>query len=474
MKASHVHLSFGAALRGWLVGLFVCVFSLSSHAVTWNNTTNFLWQTNGNISSGVPGAGSGAIIHEIKPNALGGVNIGGQKALPWHPTPDQYDKWASWKSPVKSRELAKSLISPRNPLGGLAIGIVGSLVINQLLDEACVRLSGGEKELRPGAAFDECVPVLVLPTDVWTANPVGGVTLSDTTVSGLCTKAKPYASSIWPAQNGWKSWTPVTVGDRCFFDLVDTGGNKVRGELNIVKQKLCSDGKQPTNGKCAEGTTWEKATPESAEAKVAAKFSEWTQQDFATGYDPNNIPRTSQIVQSVLQRGGEVETEPMTVTGPASIPQTPVVTHTTNNNGDTITKTETTTNNYKYEGNKVTQTTSVSTVTQTCTGAGACSTTTEKTDDERESCEKNPDSLACATTDTPEGEIPRSEKQITYTPEDPGFGGGSCPPDRAIGQEYSFSFAPTCNIISSYVKPMVLVIAGFMALMIVFGIRSEM
>ena len=77
--------------------------------------------------------------------------------------------------------------------------------------------------------------------------------------------------------------------------------------------------------------------------------------------------------------------------------------------------------------------------------------------------------MACATTDVPDGDIPTNTKTVTYAPEG-SLGGGSCPSDRSLGVEYTFSYSSTCSTLTTYVRPMVLAIAAWMALVIIFGI----
>lgn len=92
--------------------------------------------------------------------------------------------------------------------------------------------------------------------------------------------------------------------------------------------------------------------------------------------------------------------------------------------------------------------------------------------EQKDFCEQNPDSLACAELDTPEAEIPRDTVNITFVPENLGFGAGTCPADKQIGP-HTFSYAATCDILSSYVKPLVIALALFGALLIVFVGKAD-
>lgn len=150
---------------------------------------------------------------------------------------------------------------------------------------------------------------------------------------------------------------------------------------------------------------------------------------------------------------------------------------------DSGTKTETTTTQAKntYSGNQQTvstQTTTTTNITNTITNNTTTNITNQTETDlppEKESediCEKNPDSLACAELDTPEGEIPRDTIEITFQPDDLGLGSGTCPADRQIGP-HTFSYAATCSTLSTYVYPLVIALSMFGALLIIFVGKTD-
>lgn len=98
-------------------------------------------------------------------------------------------------------------------------------------------------------------------------------------------------------------------------------------------------------------------------------------------------------------------------------------------------------------------------------------------------CEKNPDILACSKPelDTPDGEIPRSEREVTYEVEDSGVAGnGSCPANKTLtlsnGQVITaYDWEPACANITTYVRPVVLATAAFIALLILVpAVRSDL
>lgn len=93
-------------------------------------------------------------------------------------------------------------------------------------------------------------------------------------------------------------------------------------------------------------------------------------------------------------------------------------------------------------------------------------------------CEKHPDILACQKPDldTPDGEIPRTSKTVTYA-EEGGFGGGSCP-----GNLYSnvggksimvYNWSETCGVVSTYLRPIILLLGAMGALFILIPGRDS-
>ncbi|MBD7961234.1 hypothetical protein [Comamonas avium] len=97
-------------------------------------------------------------------------------------------------------------------------------------------------------------------------------------------------------------------------------------------------------------------------------------------------------------------------------------------------------------------------------------------EEEKDLCEKNPDSLACAEADTPDGEIPETQIELSYEYESL-FGNGSCPTVDAVpffGQNVQVVDMPKiCQQTTDYIQPFVLVSAALIAMAIFAGgIRS--
>lgn len=92
-------------------------------------------------------------------------------------------------------------------------------------------------------------------------------------------------------------------------------------------------------------------------------------------------------------------------------------------------------------------------------------------------CEKHPDILACQKPelDVPDGEIPRTTKQITYA-EEGGFGGGSCPSNVYANlhgkQTMVYEWTRTCSVVSTYIRPIILLLGAMGALFILIPGRD--
>lgn len=93
-------------------------------------------------------------------------------------------------------------------------------------------------------------------------------------------------------------------------------------------------------------------------------------------------------------------------------------------------------------------------------------------------CDMYPEILACAKPDldTPDGEIPKAQRSVELSDSDL-FGGGSCPANvySTVGHKYLqvWNWDQSCYFIVKYLKPVILVLGAFTALMIVSGGTKE-
>lgn len=228
----------------------------------------------------------------------------------------------------------------------------------------------------------------------------------------------------------------------------------------------------------------------------------FTTQQIDNLIDSHPLPNSAaKAIEAALQKGVDggtspgidIDPESPTISGPSSVQGQPVTSSesVTNPDGSTSTKSTTTTPTYNitYGGNKYDVQTTNQTVTNVTNNTTNQTTTTTKTEqltqqnpsDTVTNCDKYPDSFGCKTIDldTPTDEIPRTTKNVTFAPENLGFGGGSCPADvmftpHGLQSLKVINWADNCNKIVTYIKPMILMISTFAALMIIFvGVKQE-
>ena len=299
---------------------------------------------------------------------------------------------------------------------------------------------------------------------------------------GICTVAPCYEYQGFAGVNGaaqpWRS----AITQAC----TDSIGRTWLGQGTVVSSVPYGSNGCTMTMSNGFSTTWtagvRSATP-STSNKVPA-----TEQELADAIAAQSgWPSGSKIGDAIREAIEQGETLPVPapteVTGPTSVPGPSVTTQKTTRdsqgNPTGVTNvTNNTTYNVTYNTNTVTVTT-VTTTTQT-NPDGTTETTTEEEQEEepRDECEDKPDSIACAELDTPEGEVPKETKTITYTPEEMGLGGGTCPADLTMsvmsrgGQSMKvWDWAQSCAKITTYVRPLVLTLASITALFLVVGYK---
>lgn len=182
----------------------------------------------------------------------------------------------------------------------------------------------------------------------------------------------------------------------------------------------------------------------------------------------------SRALVEAINAGEQAEHETPTVSGPSSV-QGPSSTKQeqvpASQGGGTKTITNNTTYNTTYNQNTVTvtQTTTTTTVWNKPDGTTETTTDVEEEEPPEEKCPEGSTSLDCAELDEPEEEIPRSTKNVEYSIEDLGFGGGSCPASPSWTDRlgtHTLNMGPICDAVVSWVRPLVLAMAALMALAI--------
>lgn len=214
----------------------------------------------------------------------------------------------------------------------------------------------------------------------------------------------------------------------------------------------------------------------------------WVNANFGAATLPSFIDETERIRKAHPNAGIDpfkVDLQFEKATGPATLPSlAPTTTTTTKVNPDGTTTTTTTkttrTPTVEYTGNevKVTDKDVTSTEEKTCTSTGTCTTTKPKPDEETQKpseeetdlCKLHPEILACQELDTPDDEIPKSTREITYSEDTMFSGGGACPADKTMtlhtGQTVTvWNWQQSCDWITAYVRPILLVVASYIAVM---------
>ena len=357
------------------------------------------------------------------------------------------------------KNLAKALFNPWGMVASMAL----QETLGYLADQACVRISGGQMT-NTGGLWEECII-----RD--RADAFFRVNQDDSTISTNML----VACSHWASSQGVYISTPVqVVGDYTGIPSSASGNWSSDGMPSCLFKYQTTFNGEPIGSeyprsarleiKIATGverTEWQPADPISAQSKI----------EQAIIANPNLQPS---IFNHVTNSGSSIEVSDPTITGPASgAAGNPVTTVKTNPDGSTITTTEQKTNNYSYSANTVTITsTTITNVSNNNTTNETTTTTTEKpTELTEDFCKSNPEVIACKKLefDTPEGEIPRRTFDLTYS-EESFLDGGACPADVYVqvrGQQVkAIDWQSHCSRITTYVRPLVILLSGFIALLI--------
>lgn len=445
-------------------GFFACLlfgFQVNAQTVTAPDAAfqRFMWTTTGANSQGISVGTGGTLV--ASPAGSGTLAADGSKSL-------AYTRAANWRN------------GSNNP-------VTGSIASRIPIDSKTAKiLSKGMKAvpfLGTGVALWEMATELGFDPKKETDGSVS-VVKRDPAVcytSGGCTF---FTTRTWDNSNFQAFTARSTQSASCdatvahFTARMQSTGFGHQLPLVVTSYANCSfrnSAPTPTHyntygyGTLAVPATTSPGIPSSLqelEDAIAAK-SGWP--------STSKLPRA--VTDATSATGEQVTPETPRLTGPATSTGT---TSTTVNPTNNTTTTNTVTHNHTYNDNRVTNTiTTASTVTNNTTGAATTTTTTEQPVEEPSECEKNPGSIGCAELDTPTVEIPKTEKRVSYQAENLGFGGGSCPANVVMTPAHMASpitvinWADNCQKITTYAKPMILAMALFAAMMIIFVGKTE-
>lgn len=472
MKADHGN---AFPVRRWLAAAALAVLSLIATGAQAKGSidkyTDLFWTQSGNTASGTLGQGA-AQVPKTATTTPGGASISANKPLPW-PGKAQAQAMAKWKMLAKPNNIAKSILSPQ---AAIAIAVGGGLAY--ALEQACVRLAGGQMQLAEGAQWEECKTggggSVVYRYKVGTYLGPAHSTPQD-----VCNVAELDAYNSGPGivGTGWIAAPvqaeppPYYSAGKCWFYYKAQYSSGGFGPLQQTSFTVISEEGAPAGGE------WGTAS----EATVEAALTETLNGMCAAG-----DAKCAAVVQELIDNGGHVQTDEEQLQpqleGPAESEGETTTTTQQKADGRTVTITTVTTNNYTYEGNKVTTTTTTVTTTTTQNPDGTTTTETETTEEEAEpepqdECAENPDRVTCQELgDVPDEEVPKANKTVEFQTEDMGWGGGSCPAPYtwhdSLGN-HSIDLAPFCAKVVEVVRPVVLLLAALAALAIALPAIKE-
>ncbi|HWI05608.1 MAG TPA: hypothetical protein VNT52_17510 [Acidimicrobiales bacterium] len=361
-------------IRSPLLALALVVGSGAVHAVSWNKNTDFLWNaTTGKVDIFAgPGSGNvwGTGSHSMTAN---GPQIGRDKALPFNPSPT-----AKFKATFSPAAMAKGFAK------GSAIPLAAA-VIQSLLTEACVRVAGGA--MVSNGSWEECTFTQQQITEYHAVQEN-----QEYPGSWGWARSKPEAAQQWVDMLNSSSgvgdcgaYSPTGIWQPGKFQFT-----LAQSEPSPIASRTCSVGSSTgqvggkyftrnISGEVQSG--WAPTSADGAEAKLKTKLEEWTQADFAYGYD-----RTYRALDELMKGGGEADfsitVDPIQ---PITSPPRTTSSTTTKPDGTTATTTTTTTTNNTFNTTNTSSTTITITHNQSSTITtthpdGSTTTTTEGKD----------------------------------------------------------------------------------------------
>lgn len=256
----------------------------------------------------------------------------------------------------------------------------------------------------------------------------------------------------------WKNTGPLTTID----------SNLLEASSKIFTDKSCASiidpltGQSYIPGQYSDGKCMTASYSPATETQVQQKVLPAVSSDVAAA------------VRAALDAGAEIESSPLSISGPQTQTSAPSVSTKTSPAG---TVTSTTTNNYQYNyaGDTINYTVNQTTVTQTTAPDGTTETTTETSDKtpEKTNCELYPKSIGCMELGEPEdSEIPEREEELELSPEDVALPSG-CPSDLALPGGRVISYASACDA-AQKMRPLVIAAGVLSALLIaVAAIRGH-
>ena len=389
------------------------------------------------------------------------------------------------KVTIPKKNIAKALIASAKLGGRIAGGVVGGLAIDALLDYGLKNVKlGDDGELTADGEQEDAA--FVSDGRTWKYGDKSFNSKEQACAYGLSTQSQGWIVVNLKMTN---IYSDVVA---CNYTLkIGEGYDPFTRTYNISSPGYsnCLPGYYVWNDSC----TKDKPTKPMRENEILDKIaseSGWPSSSSVALAEMLKYPDTRRIIQDYPSNGVEIN-GPTSVKGKSTtategvqlVPGTNTVappgTPPAQTQPGTKTTTTTATHPITYSGSSVSHSTvnnTTTNITNNVTNVTTTETKTEEAKDDKEpdQCQKYPDTIGCKEIDfdTPEGEIPRKQIDVSWSPVDLGLGGGSCPAPVQIYENKQFSYQLACDNLY-IIKPMVIAIALFVGGMIIFGGRAE-
>lgn len=348
-----------------IIAVLWLLFATGAHAVVAGKGSSPSISRTGGTTGAAGLSSSGGDFGRLSSLPVGGGDVVFQDLLkmPFKPKDFPEDK-AQWKGLLTPKNLAKGL------RGGVA-GYLAGEAVGELIKAACLRGMGGTLVMNPNAAFEECVPGAPQSDgfEYRASNPPNGQWYP--TLQGACAAAKAYAMTVYPGATFTELYCIANDqnGYGVKWSLNPSPGFDVSYNMERQIKANCPAGWYITSGGCVQT-----APPSSGE------YQPVSHEDFDTKLEnaiknPANAGKVLPALREMLDKGGQIDIESPTLTGPAS---SPTSTSTTTNVSGSTTTTTTITNvtNYTYNNSTMTATQVTTTVNRNAAGTTTSSSTT--------------------------------------------------------------------------------------------------
>lgn len=391
------------------------------------------------------------------------------------------------KVTIPKNNIAKALVATAKGAGKLILPGLGALALEALIDYGLKNVKVGEDgELKADGVED--VPYTVSDGYNW----IGKNSSSWSGPANACASYYPFSGYNQNGKLDTYNFTgSVTVnGTSALCGASNSLGPTTTNPISVNRSNVpsnCQAGYYIVNGSCLHDLPAKPLTEQQVLDAIASRDG-WPSSAAVAVAGMLQYPDTRRILQDYPNNGVDI-------VGPSSVPgksttatesvqlvpgtNTVAAPGTPSTQPGTKTTTTTATHPITYSGSSVSYSTvnnTTTNITNNTTNVTTTETKTEEVKDDKEpdQCQKYPDTIGCKDIDfdTPEGEIPRKQIDVSWSPVDLGLGGGSCPAPVQLYDNKQFSYQLACDHLL-LIKTMVIAIALFVGGMIIFGGRAD-